>query len=607
MRPMTAAMADDMRRVSGLLQAGRFRDAQTELEAIVAANPLYVEALRLLAGAKQGLGDAAAAQALLRRALAIDPDWTPTLATLGEFLLIGGRRDEALPLLQRAVAGATPVARAAFLLARQHNESHRPLDALAVASPWCRTGRIDPDLATQHVAALVALGRHDEAIAHYRGAVAAAPDDAGAAQALTVALNAADRSDEAARVAEQAIARGHRSATLYSGYARSLIAQGEYARAETALRDGLRLEPRLVEAHNALAQLVWLRSGNIAEATALLDQALTRFADDDSLWAAKAALLQGSGDSRAAYACLAERAARRQAPPMLLIRAALPALEHEPAAALRLAGRALELLPQNAAARSVLAAAHLGVGNADAALAHCERLLANTPDDQYLIALQTTAWRMLGDPRYAALCDYPHLVLPVELEPPAPWRELAGFLADVKTALERLHDPHGHALLFQSLRHGTETSQDLTRSTDPAIQGLFRSFAAPIERYLAHIGRGGDPLRRRIRSRWRFNGSWSVRLRTSGYHTNHVHPRGWISSACYIALPDGMSEAGSPAGTLTFGEPGIATTPPLGAEYSVRPRAGMLLLFPSYFWHGTVPFHGDQARLTVAFDVVPDA
>ena len=31
----------------------------------------------------------------------------------------------------------------------------------------------------------------------------------------------------------------------------------------------------------------------------------------------------------------------------------------------------------------------------------------------------------------------------------------------------------------------------------------------------------------------------------------------------------------------------------------------MLVLFPSYFWHGTVPFVSDQPRLTVAFDAVP--
>ena len=31
----------------------------------------------------------------------------------------------------------------------------------------------------------------------------------------------------------------------------------------------------------------------------------------------------------------------------------------------------------------------------------------------------------------------------------------------------------------------------------------------------------------------------------------------------------------------------------------------MLVLFPSYMWHGTIPFSGDQPRLTVALDIVP--
>ena len=41
-------------------------------------------------------------------------------------------------------------------------------------------------------------------------------------------------------------------------------------------------------------------------------------------------------------------------------------------------------------------------------------------------------------------------------------------------------------------------------------------------------------------------------------------------------------------------------------RHTVRPQPGMLVLFPSYFWHGTVPFKSDQPRLTVAFDAVPN-
>jgi len=407
-------------------------------------------------------------------------------------------------------------------------------------------------------------------------------------------------------VAQQALTRGHRSAALYSTYARSLIAQGALERAEAALRECLKLEPRLVEAQSNLAQLIWTRTGDVAQATAVLDRALQTFGNDDALWAARAAILQGAGDARAAHECLAQRAARPHASPMLLVRAGLAALEFDPARALAMAERALQVMPGNAAARTALVAAQLGVGDARSALGHCEALLAAAPDDQYLIALQTTAWRLLGDERYAELCDYPGLVMPLQLETPPPWTDMAAFLTDLRASLNRLHDPHGHALLFQSLRHGTETTQDLARSTDPAIRALFSAFAEPIRRYLAHVGEGSDPLRRRNHGRWRFNGSWSVRLRTSGFHTNHVHPRGWLSSACYIDLPEGMSNGTSEEGMLTFGEPSIITSPALKAQYSVRPAVGMLVLFPSYFWHGTVPFRSEQPRLTVAFDAVPE-
>jgi hypothetical protein len=348
-----------------------------------------------------------------------------------------------------------------------------------------------------------------------------------------------------------------------------------------------------------------VRTGDLKQATASLDAALQAFANDDALWATKAAILQGAGEARAAYACLADRVAGPQASPTLLVRAGLAALEFDPAAALRLAERALRALPANTPARTLLAAAKLGTGDAKGALGDCDPLLAAAPDNQYLIALQTTAWRLLGDERYQQLCDYHRLVLPMQLEAPPPWPDMTNFLAELRVSLNRLHDPQGHALLFQSLRHGTETTQDLARSNDPAIRALFTAFAAHIDRYLEHIGGGSDPLRRRNAGRWRFNGSWSVRLRCSGFHTNHVHPRGWISSACYIELPDSLSDSRTQEGILTFGEPGIMTSPTLGAEHSIRPTPGMLVLFPSYLWHGTVPFSSNQARLTVAFDAVP--
>jgi len=591
-----------MQHVGTLLQAGDFRSAHDQLQTVVEQHPDYAEAMRLLGGVKQALGDIEGAEASLREAMAADPGWAPTWASLGELLLNSGRADEAVPLLQR-VASRMP--HAALLLARYYNDQQRPADALAIVAPLCGSTQAPAELIAQHIAALAALGRQDEAVSFYRGRAEASPNDPAAAHAMAMALASASQHAEAERAVGNALALGYKAAAVYFTHASSLLALGKLESAEAALRDCLRQEPRHIDAHDHLARLVWMRTGDNAQTTALLDQTLQRFPNDDALLATKAAILQGAGDARGAYQCLASSAAHAHATPSLLVRAGLAALEFDPPAALALAERALERSPSSSAARNLLAAALLGAGDPQSALRHCEVLLANAPDDQYLIALQTTAWRLLGDERYEAFCDYTDLVRPQTLQAPAPWRDLPHFLADLKASLERLHNPHRHPLLFQSLRHGTETTGDLTRYPDPVIQALFQSFDAPIRAYLAHIGHGADPLRRRNRSTYRYNGGWSVRLRSAGYHTNHVHPRGWISSAFYVDLPETIADASRADGCLAFGQPSILTAPSLQAQHIVRPAAGQLVLFPSYFWHGTVPFHSEQARLTVAFDVVP--
>ncbi|HEY3077142.1 MAG TPA: putative 2OG-Fe(II) oxygenase, partial [Burkholderiales bacterium] len=96
-----------------------------------------------------------------------------------------------------------------------------------------------------------------------------------------------------------------------------------------------------------------------------------------------------------------------------------------------------------------------------------------------------------------------------------------------------------------------------------------------------------------------------VRLSSGGYHTDHVHQRGWLSSAFYVAVPPVMKPESTHAGWLRLGRPGITTVPALSADRHVRPEPGKLVLFPSYMWHGVEPFESDRPRLTVAFDALP--
>jgi hypothetical protein len=209
---------------------------------------------------------------------------------------------------------------------------------------------------------------------------------------------------------------------------------------------------------------------------------------------------------------------------------------------------------------------------------------------------------MLDDPRYRALYDY-DLVGVYEIDVPAGWSDLTAYLADLKRSLHALHRMKTHPI-GQSLRHGSQTSGSLLASGDRTIRAFFQAIDGPIRRHMAMMGQGSDPARARNGGDYKLSGAWSVRLQAGGFHVDHVHPEGWISSACYIDLPAAVDSPGR-EGWLKFGEPGIGTDPPLEAEHYVRPRPGLLALFPSYMWHGTVPFTGQDERLTIAFDAVP--
>ena len=100
----------------------------------------------------------------------------------------------------------------------------------------------------------------------------------------------------------------------------------------------------------------------------------------------------------------------------------------------------------------------------------------------------------------------------------------------------------------------------------------------------------------------RFAGSWSVRLKSAGYHDSHIHPQGWISSALYLALPHHTADESPEAGYLKLGEPPTELGVELNATRLIEPAVGRLVLFPSWLWHGTLPFDEGE-RLTVAFDV----
>jgi tetratricopeptide (TPR) repeat protein len=395
----------------------------------------------------------------------------------------------------------------------------------------------------------------------------------------------------------RAIAKGSTAPETWLVQARALQGVGDLDAAEAAFLQAIRGRADYVTAHRDLAQLRWMRTADVDAALASVDTAGV-----PALASVEALVLLSAGEPVRAAAVLDRAIGTAPDAGLHLLAANAWAASGNADRHLEHAAAALRLTPSSTEAAKAVAEALLHVGRPAEAAALLERIATAAPDDQGIIALQTTAWRLLGDPRLAVIADDPSLISARAIASPPGWATLDLFLADLAQTLRERHAWRTHPL-DQSLRHGSQTQDDLSQVDHPVLRALFSALDAPIRAHLAQLRTGGDPVRRRNTGRYRFAGAWSVLLRPGGYHTDHVHPRGWLSSAFHVELPDAVAQA--PQGWLAFGRPGVPTKPPLPPTRHVRPVPGHLVLFPSYLWHGTEPFTGTTPRLTLAFDLLP--
>ncbi|MEO8063673.1 MAG: putative 2OG-Fe(II) oxygenase [Pseudomonadota bacterium] len=447
------------------------------------------------------------------------------------------------------------------------------------------------------------LQRWDEAVSDIENALQNDPDSRQLR--LERALLLEQQGNDRAALAEfQALARESCGPPLLLVHlAAQLSCAGRTDEAEALLVEGLTRSPADAALHKQLARLRWQRGAGLGAMREIM-HAIERQPRELHLRLVAAELLRDAGDAGQALGLL-ERGlelAPGSAAFLTSIGVLLQGMNRT-CEALPYLRRANENAPRSVAARRNLVPALLRTGAPIEARARCDELLAQFPDDQMLIAQRATALRLLDDEEYRRLYDYPRLVKTFTLRPEAPYANIAEFNLAFARALTPLHRAAQHPL-EQSVRGGSQTERHLPR-TNPAVAAFFAMIEAPIRQYIADLNAADNshPLDRRKHADYRIAGSWSVQLRPGGFHLDHVHPRGWLSSAYYIALP-GSSAAEPRGGWLKFGESGLDIAG-CSAEHFIEPAEGMLVLFPSYMWHGTVPFTTDGARLTAAFDVVP--
>ncbi len=116
-------------------------------------------------------------------------------------------------------------------------------------------------------------GRHEDAIGHFRRALALKPDDEEAVINMAHAYRKMGRDDDALVGFRRFLELDPKNAQVHYEIAQIMLDRGEFATAATELRAALEVEPKMAAARNALG-VVALNQGDLASAESQIRQAL---------------------------------------------------------------------------------------------------------------------------------------------------------------------------------------------------------------------------------------------------------------------------------------------------------------------------------------------
>jgi len=577
------------------------RDDLATAEAILIRIPDQPSALHLLGVLRVRQRRLPEAAELLARSVAMQPREAQSQFNLGKVLAALGRQAEAVGTLRAALALDSTLMDAALVLGRALHVLGRFDEAADSYRKFlaARPGHVRAGLALGE--ALIAAGRPQEAEPPLSAALRETTDP-GLSADLHQALGLVHRRLQPAKALahlEQAQALDPARSGLESYRAVLFEELHRFEDARAAYAQILEREPVNAKAHHAYNELLY-RLGDAEEFLASYDRAPRT----QELMLAKALFLLNAGRHEEAERCYRDTVARYSENKEAALGVGLALVRSgryaDAVGALEAAAR---LYPDSAEVYCNLAGALTQSGDPQKASAMAARALEIEPDNQIALAMLGTSWRLMGDARDETLNGYDDFIQVFDLEPPDGFSDMASFNAELCAHLETMHPPV-REYLRQSLRGGTQTGGNLFGAGHVLVDKLQARIGEAVGRYVAALNRDErHPYLSRKRSGFRFSGSWSSRLRDCGFHINHLHPGGWISSCYYVDLPEVVKDEAGRQGWIKFGEPSFDVG--LSVRRAIQPAAGRLVLFPSYMWHGTVPFHSAHSRTTIAFDAVP--
>ncbi len=421
--------------------------------------------------------------------------------------------------------------------------------------------------------ARLAGGRFEAAAEAYRQSLALNPDSPELEARLGAALQSGGRVEEAAACYQAALKRSPQSALLHYNLGTALKALHRFDQAVTEYREAVRLAPDNAELKGRL--------GNLLVETSRFDQAIEPLSDALNALPREA---QGFVCHLLAYAHkkLGQGEASVAAAKRLvaLTGGAVPALVH-------------------------LSAAYLTSGEPERALEVCERGLERKPASRQFLSDKALALSALGrDEEASRLYDFDRLLKVSRVDAPPGFNSVDRFNAALMTHI-RNHPTLDFSGISLSCHQGATSDELLVEPKGPvaaleqAIQRAAEAFRTELAQESAQPWIDDLPDQESLEL-----SAWVTRLRSQGYQHGHIHPSAWISGVYYVSLPPEVrQEKNDDSGWIEFGRaPYYYAIDNAQNVRAVQPEEGMLVLFPSYFYHRTVPFDSDKERVTIAFD-----